>query len=119
MTNLGDIEVSFEKASITGAITTATSKGIGPVDQEHFDNIGRLAFTYGVTGEKYGVKVSLDAASQWTVGKTSYLTGLKIADGAVVGAPIGSRVAMTVDGAATPLQAGNYTGAIVLTVTAD
>ena len=50
------------------------------------------------------------------VSETSYLTGLTIADGASMTAPIGHPLSMTVDGADTPIAAGSYSGAIVLTV---
>ena len=126
MTSLNDVVVTFEKATITGAITTATAQhAVGPngerlVMQDKTDLyylIGEEIPTYSATDEKYGMKVSLDADSTWVVSKTSYLTSLSLAEGAVVGAPEGQRVTMTVNGAKKPITAGTYEGKIVLTAT--
>jgi hypothetical protein len=54
--------------------------------------------------------------STWTVTGTSYLTSLTIGDGSSVVAPKGQKLTMTVDGAAKPIKAGGYEGAIVLNV---
>jgi hypothetical protein len=107
----------LEKTSVTGAITTATSEHAGPIDKEHYYNIGKKIYTCCPTTEKYGLKVSLDAASKWTVAKTSYMTGLTLADGATITAPSGNKVTMTFDGVATAIKAGNFAGAIELKVT--
>ena len=120
-----DVAVNFEKAAITGAITTAVGEhavgknGEKLLMQDKTDLyylIGEETHTYCVTDEKHGVTVSLDAESQWVVDKTSYLTGLKVADGASITAPEGKKVIMTVNGAAKPIKAGEYKGKIVLTV---
>ena len=126
MTSLGDVVVSFENASITGAITTATAEhAVGPngeelVMQEEVDLyylIGEIIETYRETGDRYGVKVSLDGGSAWVVEKTSHLTGLAIAEGAVISAPEGYKAAMTIDGAAKAIKPGVYKGKITITVT--
>jgi hypothetical protein len=126
MTSESDVVVSFEKASITGAITTATAvhatgkNGEKLVMQDKPDLytlIGEIIETYAPTNDKYGVMVSLDGGSTWTVSKSSYLTGLTIANGATVAAPKGYKVSMTVDGVAKDIKAGDYKGKIALTVT--
>ena len=63
------------------------------------------------------MKVSLDENSIWIVDETSYLTGLTIAEGAVMKAPDGYIVTMTIDGVKKPIAAGAYEGQIVLKVT--
>jgi hypothetical protein len=126
MTSESDVVASFEKASITGAITTATAvhatgkKGEKLVMQDKPDLyylIGEIIETYAQTNDKYGVKVSLDGGSTWVVSKTSYLTGLTIANGATVAAPKGYKLSMTIDGAAKEIKAGDYKGKITMTLT--
>ncbi len=63
-----------------------------------------------------GVIVDLDSASVWTVTGTSYITGLKLAQGALVKAPEGKKLSVTVDGKPVELAAGEYSGKIVLEV---
>jgi hypothetical protein len=125
MTAQGDVIVNFEKATITGAISTATAEhGVGPkgeklIMKEETDLyylIGKTKETLCETNDKYGVKVSLGNGSKWVVSKTSYLTGLTIADGAAITAPQGYKVTMTVDGTEKAIKAGAYKGKIVLSV---
>jgi hypothetical protein len=125
MTGQGDVVVNFEKAAITGAISTAMAEhGVGPngeklVMKEEVDLyylIGKQKETYCETNDKYGVTVSLDKDSKWTVTKTCYLTDLAIADGAVIMAPEGYKVTMTVNGAAKQINPGTYKGKITVTV---
>jgi hypothetical protein len=118
MTSLGDMNLRFEKATITGAISTATaipSTGQTPTRGTYY-LIGDVKNTLTATNDKFGVKVSLDGVSTWTVNKTSYLTGLTLAQGASLAAPQGSTLTMTVNGARTPIKAGSYTGKVVLLV---
>jgi hypothetical protein len=121
----GAVNVTFKKATITGAITTATIKNaLGPNGEKITMNtpylyklIGEVGNTYCETGNKFGVTVSLDASSKWIVDKTSYLTSMTIAEGATIAAPKGYAVAMTIDGVKTEIKAGAYKGKIVLIVT--
>lgn len=126
MTSESDVVVSFEKATITGAITTATAEhavgrnGEKLVMQDKPDLyyvVGEIKETYCATNEKFGMKVSLDKNSSWIVDKTSYLTSLTVAEGATITAPEGYSVTMTVDGVKKTIGAGDYKGRIVLTVT--
>jgi hypothetical protein len=118
------VNVTFEKASIKGAITTAiVTNALGPNGEEItmktpqlYKLIGEVSNTYCATAEKFGIAVSLDAGSRWDVDKTSYLTGLTLAKGATVTAPNGYSVTMTVDGVRTPIETGAYRGKIVLAV---
>lgn len=121
MTTFGDVVVTFNETSITGAITTATVKTKAEIDgvslsKETYYYIGEVINTYCETDDEYGIKVSLKGNSMWTVDKTSYITGLTIARGSTVKAPEGYRVTMSVDGIERPIAAGEYKGRIVLTV---
>jgi len=125
MTGQRDLIVYLKNASITGAITTAAAEhAVGPkgeklIMQDKTDLyylIGDIRETYCSTDSKYGLRLSLDSNSAWTVNKTSYLTSLTIAGNATVKAPKGYSVTMTVNGTQKPMRAGTYTGKIVLTV---
>ena len=117
MTTMGDVKVSFESATITGAITTAVATPVGEPSYEKYYLIGEVNNSYCATDDEYGMKISLDKSSSWIVEETSFLTSLTIAEGAVITAPRGYGVTMTVDGVKTPLGPGTYEGKIVLTVT--
>jgi hypothetical protein len=125
MTNLGDVVVNFEKTTITGAITTATAEhAVGPngeklVMKEETDLyylIGDIKESYCATNEKFGVKISLDKNSKWIVSRTSYLTGLTLAEGASVIAPAGYKLTLSVEGAAKEIKPGEHKGKITLAV---
>jgi len=124
-TAVSPVNVTFENASITGAITTATTEQpTGPDGEtlsmqtpELYYLIGQTINTYCARFEDpFGVSVTLDESSAWVVDQTSYLTHLSIAETGSVSAPAGYQVTMTVNGEATPLDAGTYDGDIVLTV---
>jgi hypothetical protein len=126
MTTEGDVDVTFEKSAITGAITTSIAEHAkGPNGEEieqRDDNslykiIGEVKDTYSATNDKYGMKVSFDKGSRWVVDETSYLTGLILAEGAGITAPEGFKLTMTVNGVAKSIRAGEYKGKIVLSVT--
>jgi hypothetical protein len=118
MTTLGDVIVKLENVTITGAITTARAvPAVAKASKDNYKLIGVVTNTYCATDDKYGMKVSLDGKSSWIVEKTSYLTGLTIADGSKITAPKGSSVTMTVDGSGTAIKSGSYKGKIVLTIT--
>ncbi|MBN1625291.1 MAG: hypothetical protein JW944_02100, partial [Deltaproteobacteria bacterium] len=116
MTGESNVIINLENATITGAITTATAVPVGEPSYEKYYLIGEVTNTYCATDDKYGIKASLDKTSKWIVDETSYLTGLTMADGAVIAAPEGSSVTMTVDGVNKPIKAGEYIGKIVLTI---
>jgi hypothetical protein len=64
-----------------------------------------------------GAKKDLKAGSTWEINETARLTGLTIAEGAVIKASAGRCVTMTVNGTETGLAAFKYKGDIVLTLT--
>jgi hypothetical protein len=119
MTSLGNVNVSFKNATITGAITTATAAWVGtyPRTQENLADFSEVVNTYGETTDPYGVSVNLDATSKWIVDETSYLTSLTVAAGAEISAPAGYTLTMTLDGVETRISAATFNGKIVLTVT--
>jgi hypothetical protein len=121
ITTMADINITFENASITGAITTATSRTQADIDgvkvsKKYYYYVGAVKNTYCATNDKHGVTVSLDAGSKWVVDENSYLTNLIISDGAVIAAPDGYNLTMTVDGVKKEIKAGRYSGKIALIV---
>lgn len=120
----GTVNVTFKKATITGAITTSiVDHKLGPKGEEVSSRtpelyylIGEVTNTYRSMPDPNGITVALDSDSKWIVDKNSYLTSLTIAkDGAVV-APKGYKVTMKIDGVTKPIKAGTYKGKIVMTV---
>ena len=127
LTSQSAMNLTFEKATVTGAICTAKGEhGIGPhgeklVMQDSsalYYLIGDEKETCAPTQDAHGATVALQQGSRWTVTKTSYLTGLTIGGDSSITAPAGSTVTMTVDGAEKTLVPGSYEGKIVLQVAA-
>jgi hypothetical protein len=87
------------------------------ISKETYYYVGALKHTYCATDDQYGVQVSLDGKSKWIVDKTSYLTGLTIAEGSSITAPEGFRVTMKVNDIKTIIGPGTYTGKIEIIVT--
>jgi len=125
LTDKSSLNVKLEHASLTGAVTTATyvhavgHNGEKLVMQDSSDLyylIGEVNETYAPTNDAHGAAVTVDGTSSWTVDKTCFLTGLKIASGAKISAPNGKKLTMIVDGAEKPIAAGEYKGKIVLQV---
>ncbi len=75
--------------------------------------------TAGIASSSYknSAIVSVDAGETWIVDRTTRVDVLKIADGAVITAPEGYSLTMTVNGIGTPIEPGTYIGNIVLTPT--
>lgn len=118
-THQGGMEITLEKTSLQGAITTAIAEPAShkAPSKEMYFMIGEFKNIFQPTKEKYGLTVSIDKTSRWVVDQTSYLTGLTIAKGAAISTPAGFALKMTVDGVETPLKAGAYKGKIALQVT--
>jgi hypothetical protein len=117
----GDMIVMLDKATLTGAITTAVARpstGIAPTEATR-RLIGDVVNIYGPSSEvTNGAQVTVGSGSIWSVAQTSYLTRLAIADGGTINAAAGSRVTLQVDGIDQPLRPGSYKGRIVLRVNA-
>jgi len=118
------VEITLKNATITGSITTATTKhAAGPngeqVDMNHpelYKLLGSVSNTFAATDDKNGMSVSLDEKAGWIVDKTCFLTGLTIAKGANIASPKGSKLVMTIDGKVREIKPGDYKGKIVLMV---
>jgi hypothetical protein len=63
-----------------------------------------------------GCGKTVTSGSNWVVTENTSLSKLTIAEGAVVKAPEGKSLTMTVDGVETPIAEGSYKGEITLTV---
>lgn len=64
-------------------------------------------------------KKTVERDATWEVRETTRLKKLVIAEGAVITAPDGRSLTLTVDGVETPIEPGTYKGDVVLTVTDD
>lgn len=112
-----EMVLSFQNCTLTGAITSGTvAHTQGEPSEAQWWLIGTVENTYAPVEKDLGTKASFDATSKWIVDKTCYLSGLTIAEGAVVAAPDGKTLTMTVDGKETAVVPGTYTGKIVMTV---
>jgi len=123
-----DVNATFSNVTLTGDIINSDTVGtvkqpLGPNGEkltlqtpELYYLIGQTINTYCATNDPFGVTVELDGKSTWIVGKTSYLTNLSIAEGAVVKAPEGYTLTMTIGGAKKAIAPGVYKGKIVLAV---
>jgi hypothetical protein len=114
----GDMRIALRHASLQGAISTATA--LPATEQKPTEStyylIGDVKNILAPATGPYGLALSLDGSSSWTVAKSSYLTRLTLAEGARVIAPRGYEVHLQVDGNVEPLRAGRYLGRILLDV---
>ena len=90
-------------------------EGLTRIDESNREELSNVS-QWAAPTVNNGVVVSLDSGSAWTLTGTCYITGLTLADGAVLKAAGGKRLSMTVDGVETPVQSGAYIGKIVLSV---
>ena len=114
-----NLDLKFANARVNGIISAATAAyrdGVRVIDAGNREELSAVTQTAHEPVNN-GVIVSLDKSSVWTVAGTSYLTSLTIAKGAVIKAPEGMTLSMTVDGVKKQIGAGAYKGKIVLTVT--
>lgn len=116
MTSLGSMTVAFENATITGGISTSTATPQGKPTAQALQLVGKMNHTFGPVMGNNGLEVTLGRNARWVVSKTSYLTGLTLADDDSVTAPKGRKVTLMVDGKDTPVRAGTFKGAVVLKV---
>jgi hypothetical protein len=107
--------VNTRMESIASAATAAYREGLTEIDEANRYELSCITQTPAPTVNN-GVIVSLDKDSTWIVTGTSYITKLTLEAGAILKAPAGKKVVMTVDGTETAIAAGTYQGKIVLTV---
>jgi hypothetical protein len=113
-----NLDLKFANAKVNGVISAATAayrEGVVLIDAS---NPRELSIVTQTAHEPVnnGVIVSFDKDSAWTVAGTSYLTSLTVAKGAIIKAPDGKTLTMTIDGVKTKIAPGTYTGKIVMTV---
>ncbi len=101
-----DLTLDLRNTALTGAVNSYDCDHWNAVAAEEGFSDFALDDSYATP---HGVFLTLDSGSSWTVTGESTLSGLTIEEGAVVNG------SMTVDGVATPIQAGSYSGNIVLT----
>lgn len=107
--------LKFANSNVTGVITASTARhSKDALVAADYKLVSEVKNTPGAAVNN-GVVVALDH-STWTVTGASYLTSLTIGDGSKVVAPKGKTATMTVDGATKPIAAGEYKGAIVVSV---
>ena len=110
--------VNLKGSQITGIISSAGQayrEGLTRIDESNREELSNVT-QWAAPTVNNGVVVSLDSGSAWTLTGTCYITGLTLADGAVLKAAGGKRLSMTVDGVETPVQSGAYIGKIALSV---
>jgi len=120
------MDVTFEKASITGVISSSFANHVDAKGQPlaggtvikadstldcHL-GMGRLKNTAAPTVNN-PVYLTLAEGSTWNISGTSYISRLVIDDSSSIKAKKGA-VTMTVNGVATPIKAGTYEGKIVI-----
>jgi hypothetical protein len=113
-----NIVVNLDGATLSGVISSSTAKHAkDTITAADYKLLGELTNTVGPAVNN-GVLLTLKK-STWTVTGKSYLTALTLdADSKIVAAS-GSKVSLTVNGAAQPIKAGNYKGQIVLQVATE
>ena len=112
--NLG---LTLVDTTITGVISSATQhyrEGLILIDESNRREMSNITQKAAPTVNN-GVIVSLDRTSRWIVTGTSYITALELAPGAVVDAPEGKTLKVTLDGKAIDLAPGRFAGKLVLT----
>lgn len=112
--NLG---LTLVDTTITGVISSATQhyrEGLTLIDESNRREMSNITQKAAPTVNN-GVIVSLDHTSRWIVTGTSYITALELAPGAVVDAPEGKTLKVTLDGKAIDLAPGRFAGKLVLT----
>ena len=113
-----NLDLKFANVKVNGVISAATQaykEGVTVIDLRNCEEISNVTQTAHEPVNN-GVIVSFDKDCVWTVAGTSYLTSLTVANGAVIKAPDGKSLTMTVDGVQTPVKAGTYRGKIVIKV---
>lgn len=111
----GDLSLTLDNASLEGAVSTAFATPVGVPTEQNRRLIGAVKNAFGfVFHAKNGARVTLTPGSTWTVTRNSYLTELKLAEGATLKGAEGKPVTLQVNGTVTPLRAGTYTGKILV-----
>lgn len=113
--NLG---LSLKNTRVTGVISSAGQAyrdGLTRITEENRLEISNVR-QWAQAPVNNGVCLTLDGTSAWIVTGDSWITALTLEDGAVLAAPEGKTLVMTVNGTETPVASGVYTGVIHLSV---
>lgn len=111
-----NLVLNLKDTAVTGIISAATQQyreGLSFLEETIREELSHVYQT-PAPAVNNGVLLKLDTGSRWTVTGTSYLTRLELAPGAILDAPDGKAVRMTVDGVPTELKPGLYRGAITV-----
>ncbi len=112
------VDISFQGSAFTGAFADGdnglTAGGVSYADASGATT-ERNGNYYGAAAN-WGIVARFDSSSTWNVTGTSYLGTLILEPGTLVKAPVGVTVTLTVNGQTRPLQAGTYTGQVVVKV---
>lgn len=108
--------LTFEDSTVSGVISASTTQHLDDeITADEYELLGQVTNTASPVVNN-GVIVDLVGDSAWTVEGSSYLSSLTIGTDATIDGVDGRTVTMTVDGVATPITPGTYTGNVVLTV---
>ncbi len=111
-----NLDVELKNVRCSGRISASEARHESPLlTQANYYEIGVVTNKVKPPVNN-GVIVHMDGRSVWTVPGECYLTGLHLAEGAVLRAGEGRTLHMTVDGAETAPAPGSYRGMIHLTV---
>ena len=113
-----NLALNLKNTKLEGIVSSATQhyrEGLKFLEETIREELSNVTQTPAPTVNN-GVLVALDEKSIWTVTGDSYITSLTLAEGAVVKAPEGKKLEVTVDGKAAELAAGTITGKIHIAV---
>lgn len=110
--------VSDETCELNGDFFLGQAEGneINTLNVHFVDSEWTGRVLYGDEERSGGASLWLDESSVWTVSGSTKVDYLSLADGAVVKAPEGYGLTVSVNGVETTLTAGEYEGEILLTV---
>jgi hypothetical protein len=114
----GRMSLQLDHASLAGVVSTSTTAHVlgSEPTRETYREIGNVVNTPQPMGVDGGMDLAVGQGSRWTVTGTSYLTGLEIAEGAVIEGAGGRAVELRVNGRRQRLRAGSWDGAIVISL---
>ena len=113
-----NLALNLKNTKLEGIVSSATQhyrEGLKFLEETIREELSNVTQTPAPTVNN-GVLVALDEKSIWTVTGDSYITSLTLAEGAVVKAPEGKELEVTVDGKAAELASGTITGKIHIAV---
>jgi hypothetical protein len=111
-----NLVLTFDNSRIDGVLSATTARHrVSTITSAQYRELGEVTNTVHEVVNN-GVIVELSGSTTWTVTGTSYLSKLVVGPDATIAGSGGGSPSMTVDGVATSITAGTYTGAITLTV---